>query len=94
MAKRFSSEQKSALLKEIRTLQDGGLSVKDACKKAKISLPTFYNWKNGTAASASGRDKRAAKAGQDLGFGNGDGILICGSASFVQQIAGTLGLRR
>ena len=39
---RFSETQIVAILKQV----DAGMPVKDVCRKAGISVPTYYQWKS------------------------------------------------
>ena len=44
-AKRYSTEQIVAKLREMEKLQAQGLSIPAACKKLGISDQTFYRWR-------------------------------------------------
>ncbi|GAC1382488.1 MAG: hypothetical protein NVSMB48_13170 [Marmoricola sp.] len=44
-AKRFTTEQIVAKLREMEKLQGQGLSIPAACKRLQISDQTFYRWR-------------------------------------------------
>lgn len=43
--KQYSPEESHTILQRIETLVSDGLSVSDACKRAGVSLNTYYRWR-------------------------------------------------
>jgi putative transposase len=43
--KRHSEEEIIKKLREAQTMQAGGVSVEEACRKLEISTPTYHRWK-------------------------------------------------
>ncbi len=65
MKKRFTESQIVAAIKK----QEAGISVKEICREAGISEPTFYNWKakyGGMEASDVARMKELEKENAEL----------------------------
>ena len=60
-------KNRSAVLAVINTQLKAGSSVAQACKKAHISVPTFYNWRRGDSKTAKSSSIRSQRE---------DGILV------------------
>ena len=43
--KRHSEEEIIKKLREAQTMQAGGASIEEACRKLEISAPTYHRWK-------------------------------------------------
>ncbi len=59
---RFTETQIVAILKEA----DGGMSVKDICRKYEISDATYYNWKSKYGGMEASDLKRMKELEQEL----------------------------
>ena len=57
-AKRYSTEQIVAKLREMEKLQAQGMSIPAACKKLGISDQTFYRWRLKYGALKEGEAQR------------------------------------
>lgn len=53
MSKKFSEEQKQNAIASVKADVALGMKIKDACKKNKVKLPSYYRWNTPAAVSSA-----------------------------------------